>query len=199
MAEGVSGGPIFSRRLGLISVVTTGIGLTPGRSTEVEGPALSWIRSFLRRGRYAWALDGCVDVAKKSPPERLPLVPIEPVKDTASLDLSAVLAELAALRQTIEAMQLQPGPPGRQGPTGKPGPPGEDGGKGDKGDPGADYDFGLETPIDDLTDKQIETLAKLAKRLPPIYVRHVDDVTGAETIEVTSLGEGFTIHDTVPE
>lgn len=84
-----------------------------------------------------------------------------------------------------------PGPQGERGPAGIPGPLG---GKGDKGDTGAAFD------VTNLTDEQIKALAaEIEKRLKPFYVRHVDDVTGSETIEAISLGEGFTIFNKAPE
>lgn len=186
-AEGMSGGPVFSRARGLVSVVTSGIGLTPGRSTETEGPALSWIRTFLRRGRYAWVLEGCV-----TPPEDLPpipeedtstLVPVQPIP--AAVDLSGILAELAALRETIEHLELQQG---KKGERGEKGLPGEDGQQGLQGEAAA-------SPVIDYDVLAAEVL----KRLPPFYVRHVDDVTGHEIVEAISLDEGFTIRNTVPE
>ena len=126
---GMSGGPIFSRLHGLVSIITRAIDVnnrTPAIATHTSGPTLRRIRNFLGCGQNAWALDGCVQVVK-APPKRLPLVPVEPVGEDPventlpPVDLSEILAQLAALRETIEALELKQGPPGDKGDTGQAG------------------------------------------------------------------------------
>ncbi len=197
---GMSGGPIFSRLHGLVSIITRAIDVnnrTPAIATHTSGPTLQRIRDFLGRGRYAWALDGCVQAAK-SPPKRLPLVPVEtgqggsngpsgpgqggsngpsgPGITPNAVELSGILAELAALRETIEALEL------------KQGPPGEKGDRGEAGNPGAA-----------ATIDMAALVAEIIQQLPPIYVRSIDDVTGSEKVEEIFLGEGFTIRNSIPE
>ncbi|MHC4180496.1 MAG: S1 family peptidase [Planctomycetota bacterium] len=136
---GMSGGPIFSRRYGLVSIITEGVDFqcrTPAVPTHCRGPILSRLRNFLGCGRYAWVLQGCVTPAAERPP-----VPDQPTPAPPSVDLTGVLAELAALRLAVENIQLQPGE------------------KGDKGDPGDD---GVSPTID-----YDQLAAEVVKRLPP--------------------------------
>ena len=78
VVEGMSGGPMYSPGLGLVSIITTG--WPRERPRYVAGPALSWIRKFLGRGDYKWALLGCSTPSQNpKPPERLPLVTVKPI------------------------------------------------------------------------------------------------------------------------
>lgn len=94
----------------------------------------------------------------------------------AQVDLSGIMTELAALRETIEAIQRQPGLQGEQGIQGEAGKDGTS--------PVIDYD---------------KLAAEVEQRLKPIYVQHIDEVTGVETVEQIFLGEGFTIRNSIPK
>lgn len=134
-------------------------------------------------GGSAYVTDWGDKGSPQLPPLQKPPPPTPP-----AVDLTAILAELAALREAIENIQLQPGPQGEtgaQGERGEPGPPGNDG-----------------PPFDvaSLTGEDYDVLAaEVEKRLRPIYVRHIDVATGVENEEAISLGEGFTVYSFPPE
>ena len=119
-----------------------------------------------------------------------PTSPVGPAVDSSELaEVKKLLQETHALiteanersqenARLISEITNTPGPPGPDGP---PGPPGEAGIQGPQG----------EAPtIDAIT-------AAVIKRLPPIYVRHLDDVSGAESLVPVHLGEGFTIRNSI--
>ena len=119
----------------------------------------------------------------------------EPPGDEAEAPTPSGSGELAELRKLIEqnakAIAILSGCVAVPGPDGKPGARGETGLRGERGQPGAD---GVSPTID-----MDQLVAEVIKRLPPIYVRHVDAVTKTETIEEISLGQGFTIFNSKPQ
>ena len=153
--DGMSGGPVFSPLKGLVSVLTADV-RSPLDPRHIQGPALSWIKQFLRRGRYAWALEGCADPATTTPqvpssaadpeepngePARLPLEPV--VHSATDLqDLRALIQQNSEAIAALVAAAAVPGEPGAQGEPGEPGEP-------------------ATINLDDLT-------AKVLERLPPM-------------------------------
>jgi hypothetical protein len=98
------------------------------------------------------------------PQQPPPIVPETP----PSVDLAGVLAELAALREAVENIQLQPGEKGDQGDQG---PPGNDGADGADGvSPVIDYD---------------QLAAEVLQRLPPVRLQKID----AEGVVLAELSE----------
>ena len=135
-SDGMSGGPVVAR--GLVVGVITGVG--QGRCV---GPCLPRLRAVIR------ALLPVRRVVVPVVPTPPPSTPPEP--DAISL----LAAEIAALRQKIETMELKPGPPGKDGLPGPEGPPGKDGA----------------IPLTTLKSIVSAEVAAAVSKLPPIHVQ----------------------------
>ncbi len=191
VSDGVSGGPIFTGA-GLVSVVTTGI-MDSARSKvvmHVEGPALSWIKRFLRRGRYAWALEGLAEVKEQPTPKRLPLVPVKPAEDVPPPPVPEASPDCAELRililqngrdiANLRALLEKRSKRGEKGNTGERGLQGEQGLQGEKGEPGQNGQLGEPFVMD--YDKLVD---EVVKRMPPMrfQAKTVDGIPTGDIIE----------------
>jgi len=119
--EGDSGSPIYTPQgamIGMLSESSQG----PGEPWRSEGPRIEWISGFvaLHWDKTEQAADPPPQTQQQQVSQPLPNGEPRVDEDHGQRQL---LAEVAALRKAIAALELKAGPPG---PVGPPGPPGKD-------------------------------------------------------------------------
>ncbi len=119
--EGDSGSPIYTPQgamIGMLSESSQG----PGEPWRSEGPRIEWISAFvaLHWDKTQQAADPPPQTQEQHVSRPLPNGEPRLDEDHGQRQL---LAEVAALRKAIAALELKAGPPG---PVGPPGPPGKD-------------------------------------------------------------------------